>query len=185
MCHMCVKSIWYVDLRWFSYRQSKNMYISLVNQDEHIGPHLTDDEHVLSLDDTLLHLGFQRPTNISFILITVSCVNVAITSSDGGFYCTLNWGAEKMGGLQQVKRVYPGCRMIPVSRYVFTSLKTNKTMVKWMFMCNSHGHFQVHVFQCRLWMFKFTLTRNIWTTSLKNVHKMTLFIWMNKYWMSK
>lgn len=69
-------------------------------------PHLTDDEHVPSLDDTLLHLGFQCLANVSFILMTVSCVNVAKTGGDAGFYCTLDCGGEKIGGLQQLK---PGC----------------------------------------------------------------------------
>lgn len=63
------------------------------------GPHLTDDEHVRSFDDTLGHLGFQGFANISFILITVSCVNVAIASRDGGLYRTLDFGVEKVGGL--------------------------------------------------------------------------------------
>lgn len=96
-----------------------------------VGAHLTDDEHVLSLDDTLLQLGLQRLTNISLILITVSCVNVAITGGDAGFYCTLGGGGGKIGGLQQVK---PGCRTIPgpyvsqlrelVSKRVHSFLKT-------------------------------------------------------------
>lgn len=73
-----------------------------------VGAHLTDDEHVPSLDDTLLHLGFQCLTNISFILITVSCVNVAKSGSDAGFDCTLDCGGEKIGGLQQLK---PGCNL--------------------------------------------------------------------------
>lgn len=69
-----------------------------------VGAHLTDDEHVLSPDDTLLHLGFQCLTNISFILITVSCVNMAKTGGNAGFYCTLDCGGEKIGGLQQLMR---------------------------------------------------------------------------------
>lgn len=64
------------------------------------GPHLTDNEHVLSFDDTLVHLGFQCLANTSFILKTVSCVNVAITSSNGSLYCALDCGVGKIGGLQ-------------------------------------------------------------------------------------
>lgn len=67
------------------------------------GPHLTDDEHVLSFDDTLAHLGFQSLANIGFVLVTVSCVNVAITSGDGGLHCSLDFGLGTIGGLQQVK----------------------------------------------------------------------------------
>lgn len=67
------------------------------------GPHLTDDEHVLSLDDTLVYLGFQRLANSGFISITVGCVNVAIASSDGRLHRILDFGVLRPGGLQQVK----------------------------------------------------------------------------------
>lgn len=88
-------------------RQFSHRYKSVVNEDNIspiCGPHLTDNEHVLPFDDTLVHLGFQCLANISFILKAVSCVNVAITSSDGSLYRTLDCGVGKIGGLQQVKR---------------------------------------------------------------------------------
>lgn len=83
-----------------------------------VGAHLTDDEHVPSLDDTLLHHGFQCLTNISFILGTVSCVNVAKTGGDAGFYCTLDCGGEKIGGLQQLIRAVTWLNIELVSKSV-------------------------------------------------------------------
>lgn len=88
-------------------RQFSHRYKSGVNENNIspvCGPHLTDNEHVLTFDDTLVHFGFQCLANISFILKAVSRVNVAITSSDGCLYRTLHCGAGKIRGLQQVKR---------------------------------------------------------------------------------
>lgn len=67
--------------------------------------HLTDDEHVLALDDALLHLGAQSFPNVHLIAVAVCGVYVAVASSDGCLYCALDWCAGKTGRLQQVKLV--------------------------------------------------------------------------------
>lgn len=88
-------------------RQFSHRYKSVANENNIspvCGAHLTDNEHVLAFDDTLVHLRFQCLANISFILKAVSRVNVAIASSDGCLYRTLDCGVGKIRGLQQVKR---------------------------------------------------------------------------------
>lgn len=55
-----------------------------------LSTHLTDNEHVLIPDDTLLHHGSQSLANISFISVAVSGVYVAVASRNGSLYCTLD-----------------------------------------------------------------------------------------------
>lgn len=52
--------------------------------------HLTDDEHVLPPDDALLHLGAQSLPNVHLIAVAVRSVYVAVSSSNGSLYCTLD-----------------------------------------------------------------------------------------------
>lgn len=68
-----------------------------------LSTHLTDDEHVLPLDDTLLHLGLQSLTNVGFIPVHVSGVYVAVAGRNGGLHRTLDGGPRMLGGLQQGK----------------------------------------------------------------------------------
>lgn len=103
---MYVRHVFYVCSNYLmsASRQFSHRYKSVVNDKKMspvCGPHLADNEHVLAFDDTLVHLGFQRLANISFILKAVSRVNVATTSSDGCLYRPLDRGVGEGRGLQQ------------------------------------------------------------------------------------
>lgn len=79
--------------------------------------HLTDNEHVLSSNDALLHLGAQSPANVLFVLIAVGSVNVAVSCCNGCLHCTLRRAAWKVGRLQEETTI----KSISTS-YTFTEL---------------------------------------------------------------
>lgn len=51
--------------------------------------HLADDEHVLTPDDALAHLGTEGTSHLHLVAVAVGSVEVPVTGGNGRFHSTL------------------------------------------------------------------------------------------------
>lgn len=67
--------------------------------------HLTNDEHVLALDDALLDFGLHALANLTLVVVAEGRVDVAVAGGDGRLHSSLDHVAGEVGGLQRVRQV--------------------------------------------------------------------------------